>query len=97
MVYAFVTFTWIFFRSHSLGDAWLIVTRILSSPWADPRVPALAMGLVLMVWVYQFMQESRFKAVLQLAPVRVALMVLMVLYLATIPNAEAQPFIYFQF
>ena len=96
-VFAFVTFTWIFFRAHSLGDAWLIVSRIFTTVWADPSFPLLAAGLVAMVWAYQFLIESRFRGVLQVAPVRIALIVLMVVYLAFVPGSDAQPFIYFQF
>ena len=96
-VFAFVTFTWIFFRARDLGDAWLIVTRIFSTPWAGPAFPLLAGGFIALIWAYQFVTESRFKAVLQLAPVRIALIVLMVAYMAFVPGGDAQPFIYFQF
>lgn len=97
MVFAFVTFTWIFFRAHSLGDAWVIVARIFGSAWADPAFPLLAAGLVAMAWAYQFMVESRLKPLLQWAPVRVGLASAMIVYMAIVPGAESQPFIYFQF
>ncbi|MFB3892909.1 MAG: MBOAT family protein [Phycisphaerae bacterium] len=97
LVFAFVTFAWIFFRSQSLSDAWLVVSRIFTTTWADPGLPLLAAGLVAMVWAYQFLIESRLKPVLQAAPVRVALMSAMIVYLAFIPGSQAQQFIYFQF
>jgi len=112
LVFAFVTFTWIFFRAHSLGDAWLIVTRIFSTGWADPRFPLLAAALIAAVWAYQIAFESggltwRFGSgrtwtfrpgrLVRLAPVRVAIVVLMILYLAMVPAPGGQPFIYFQF
>ncbi len=97
MVFSFVTFTWIFFRAHSMGDAWTIVSRIFGSSWAEPALPLLAAGLVAMVWAYQFVIESRFKGLLQLAPVRIGMIVAMVIYMAIVPGSEAKPFIYFQF
>src|SRR5262249_4597785 len=38
-VFTFVSFTWIFFRAQSLSDAWLVITRILTTGWEDPRFP----------------------------------------------------------
>src|SRR5436190_587858 len=38
-VFTFVTFTWIFFRAPTLTDAWLIIRRIFTTAWTDPRVP----------------------------------------------------------
>src|SRR5581483_3151858 len=49
-VFVFVMFTWIFFRAQSLTDAWLIVTRIFTFRWADPRFPLLMLALILAVW-----------------------------------------------
>ena len=100
-VFSFVTFAWIFFRARSLEDAWLVVTRIFQFGWADPRCPAMALGLMLSVWLYQFAYESRIRAILKLAPVRVALVVFMIVYitvhLAVFSGATAKAFIYFQF
>jgi alginate O-acetyltransferase complex protein AlgI len=97
LVFAFVTFTWIFFRARTLDDAWTIVTGIFSPDWGDPGFPLLALGLVLAVWAYQFLYESRARRVLELAPVRVGLAVCMMLYLAIVPGSKVQAFIYFQF
>lgn len=97
LVFAFVTFTWIFFRAKTLDDAWTIVTGIFSPGWGDPGFPLLALGLVLAVWAYQFLYESRARRVLELAPVRVGLAVCMMLYLAIVPGSKVQAFIYFQF
>jgi D-alanyl-lipoteichoic acid acyltransferase DltB (MBOAT superfamily) len=97
LVFAFVTFTWIFFRAKTLDDAWTIVTGIFSPGWGDPGFPLLALGLVLAVWAYQFLYESRARWVLELAPVRVGLAVCMMLYLAIVPGSKVQAFIYFQF
>ncbi|UCC97354.1 MAG: MBOAT family protein [Phycisphaerales bacterium] len=96
-VFAVVTFAWIFFRADSIGDAWTIVTRIFGSGWADPYCPILALALVFAVWLYQFAYESRLRAILEQRPVRVALVVAMILYLAIFAPSSDQGFIYLQF
>lgn len=97
LVFAFVTFAWIFFRAASLDDALLIVTKIFTEGWSDPEFPLLMLSLILSVWAYQFAVESRFRSVLLAAPVRVGLAVGMILYLALFSSGSSQPFIYFQF
>ena len=126
-VFAFVTFAWIFFRAQSVGDAWLIVSRIATpgraivtfvwtlawtflrslsvgdawriatSSWTDSAFPLMALALVLAVWGYQFLYESKARTMLEWAPVRVSLAVVLVVYVATFPAGAAQKFIYFQF
>ncbi|NQT38970.1 MAG: MBOAT family protein [Planctomycetes bacterium] len=95
--FAFVSFAWIFFRADNLSDARLIVTRIFTSGWADPRCPLLMLAMVLSVWAYQFAYQSRFRSVLALSPVRVGLVVLMVFYIAVAGGVSDRPFIYFRF
>src|ERR1051326_8692527 len=99
LVFAFVTFTWIFFRAESLPSAWLIITRIFSGGWMDPRFPALMLALILAVWVYQLLYTSgtRGKWILELAPVRVGLVALMIVYLTIVAQPSTKHFIYFQF
>jgi D-alanyl-lipoteichoic acid acyltransferase DltB (MBOAT superfamily) len=97
LVYGFVTFAWIFFRARSMGDAGVIISRIFSPQWVDPAFPLLAAMLVLMVWLYQYLYESRARWALQLAPVQAGLSVCMILYLATMVGSSDRPFIYFQF
>ncbi len=97
MVFVFVYFTWIFFRAQSLGDAWLIIKRIFSSGLVDPGFPLLALGLVTVIWIYQFVYDSRLKQFLTLRPVRIGLVVAMVLYMLIFPGGGEHPFIYFQF
>jgi hypothetical protein len=96
-VFAFVCFAWIFFRAASVGDAWLIITRIFTTGWADPLVPMLMLGMTLAVWIYQFFYESRGRWIVEWSPVRVGLAALMVVYIAVFAAASSQPFIYFQF
>jgi len=97
LVFAFVTFAWIFFRAESIGDAWLIIKRIFSSGWANPNCPVWALIMVLIVWLYQFAHESRLRWILDLAPVRIGLVVGMILYLAVFAPSSEQGFIYLQF
>jgi D-alanyl-lipoteichoic acid acyltransferase DltB (MBOAT superfamily) len=95
--FGFVCFAWIFFRAESFHDACLIVGRIAGFAWADPACPLLLLAMVAAVWLYQFSYESVARWVLALSPVRVALVVLMLFYLAAFSSSADQAFIYFQF
>jgi D-alanyl-lipoteichoic acid acyltransferase DltB (MBOAT superfamily) len=95
-VFTFVSFTWIFFRAESLGDAWLIVRRIFTAAWADPGLPALMVALVALVCIYQCLYESKLRDLLKTSLVRVSLAVFMVVYLC-LCSSGGGAFIYFQF
>jgi D-alanyl-lipoteichoic acid acyltransferase DltB (MBOAT superfamily) len=95
-VFAFVSFTWIFFRAGSLSDALWIVRRIFTAAWQDPRIPALMVFLVALVWLYQCLYESRLRVLLQTSAVRVGVVVFMVVYLCLCASGGGA-FIYFQF
>jgi alginate O-acetyltransferase complex protein AlgI len=95
-VFLFVSFTWIFFRAESLGDAWLIVRRIFSAVWQNPYIPALMVGLVAVVWAYEFLYESRFRELLKSSFVRVGAAVCILVYLC-LCSSGGGAFIYFQF
>ena len=104
-VFVFVMFTWIFFRAQTdreltgMERSWLIISRIFSTAWTDPRCPLLMIGLVLAVWLYQLLYTSRLQMarVLEWTPVRVGLAVAMIVYLAVIAQPSTKAFIYFQF
>ena len=98
-VFTFVTFTWIFFRAQSLGDAGLIISRIFTTGWADPRFPVVMAILVLAVWAYQLIYTSRLslRRWIDMEPVRVGLAALMITYLAIVAQPSTKQFIYFQF
>ncbi len=96
-VFSFVTFAWIFFRAANLDDAFIIISRIFTTVWSDPQFPLLMLLLILSIWLYQFLHESRFRSYLQLSAVRVTMVVGMILYLMIFSPAGHQPFIYFQF
>jgi D-alanyl-lipoteichoic acid acyltransferase DltB (MBOAT superfamily) len=95
-VFVFVSFTWIFFRADSLSDALLIVGRVFTAAWHDPQIPALMLVLAASVWLYEFLYESRFRPVLRVGWVRVAMAALMVIYLC-LCSSGGGAFIYFQF
>jgi D-alanyl-lipoteichoic acid acyltransferase DltB (MBOAT superfamily) len=95
-VFAFVSFTWIFFRAESLPDALLIIRRIATAAWGVSNVPMLMVALIAAVWVYAFLYESRFRIFLKTGFVRVGLAVAMFLYLCLCASGGGA-FIYFQF
>jgi D-alanyl-lipoteichoic acid acyltransferase DltB (MBOAT superfamily) len=95
-VFLYVCFAWIFFRAESLSDAWLIVRRLFTAAWQDPQIPLLMLALAAVIWLYQFLYESRFREVLQHGFVRVGLAVGMVIYLC-LCSSGGGAFIYFQF
>jgi alginate O-acetyltransferase complex protein AlgI len=96
-VFLYVCFAWIFFRAKTLDDALLIAGRIFSfAAGTNPIVPALMLGLVGAVVVYQLLYESRLRGVLRYSPVRVALAVGMILCLDLFATG-GKAFIYFQF
>ena len=99
LVYIFVTFTWIFFRAQSLADASLVISRIFTTPWSDPRFPLVMATLILAVWAYQFIYTSErpLRSLIEAAPVRVALAAVMIMYLLIVARPSAKQFIYFQF
>ena len=95
--FSFVSFAWIFFRADTFADAWLIVTRIFRFAWIDPACPILMLAMILAVWLYQALFESKARLLLRPAPVRIGLVVLMLLYVALFGASTGQEFIYFQF
>jgi alginate O-acetyltransferase complex protein AlgI len=95
--FTFVTFAWIFFRAASLEDAFIIISRIFNTVWSDPKFPLLMLLLILSIWLYQFLYESRLRVYLQASAVKIAMVVGMILYLIFFASSGNQPFIYFQF
>jgi len=97
LTFLLVSFAWIFFKANSFEDAELIVTRIFTSGWTDPAYPLLMLILIASVWLYQFAYESKLRAVLAAASVRIGIVVLMIVYLALGGFSGASDFIYLQF
>lgn len=94
--FAYVCFAWIFFRAASLADGKMIVGRIFTWAWTAPRIPALMLLLIALVWLYEKVYESSWRSLLRPAPVRVAIAVMMVVYLCFCSGGGGA-FIYFQF
>jgi len=95
--FTFVSFAWIFFRAPTWDSAWLILTRIFSSGLSDPKFPLLFVTLIMAVWLYQFMLESRLRKLLCYGPVRILMVVGMLIYLCLFSGSAGQAFIYNQF
>ena len=97
LTFSLVMLAWVFFRAKSTGDAWLILQRIFTSGWADPAFPLLLAGLVASIWLYQYLYESRLRAWINPAPVRLAMVVGMVVYMTLFITSGDKAFIYFSF
>jgi D-alanyl-lipoteichoic acid acyltransferase DltB (MBOAT superfamily) len=99
LVFTFVTFTWIFFRAQSLDDAVLVISRIFTTGWTDPRFPVVMASLVLAVWLYQLLYTSgsALRRYLDVEPVRLGLTMGMIAYLLIVAQPSTKQFIYFQF
>ncbi len=96
-VFLFVSFCWIFFRAATFADARLIVKRIFAAGFSDPAFPIIMLVLILSVWAYQYIYESRLRALIESRAVRAGLAVLMMIYLAVFATSGNEAFIYFQF
>ncbi len=96
-VFGFVCVAWVYFRSTTVSEAHLILSRIFTTTWELPDFPLLLLSLVLCVWIYEAVSESRLRAIVDSGTVRILLTVSMLLYLATAPGHADVPFIYFQF
>lgn len=100
LVFAFVTFTWIFFRAENLTDAWFIVGQIFSpSLFVVTEIPILPLCFCFGIWLYQYIDESRLQTALQKSWARVTVASLLITYILVflLVRTEDQAFIYFQF
>ena len=99
LVFTFVTFAWVFFRAQTWEASSLFVTRMFTSGWGDPEFPMLLLGMVLSVWGYQLLYSAggSGKRFLDLAPVRIGLVLSMIAWLLLVAQPASRPFIYFQF
>ena len=72
------------------------VRRIVTAGWQAPQIPALMLVLIAVVWIYEFLYESKFRELLKTGRVRVAIAMMMLLYLC-LWSSGGGTFIYFQF
>ncbi len=96
-VFSFVSVGWIFFLSKTWADAWLVLTRIARFAWADPAFPWVFVVMIAAAWLFQMVYESRFRAILSPAPVRIGIVVLLILGIAIFAQSGVHEFIYSQF
>jgi D-alanyl-lipoteichoic acid acyltransferase DltB (MBOAT superfamily) len=99
-VFLFVCLAWVFFRAPSVKEAWILLVRIFTTRWTDPRFPLVALGLISAVWLYQwiFTGGERGRRFLEARPVRIGLAMAMVAYLLLVASQpKSVQFIYFQF
>ena len=83
--------------ARGFADARLIVTRIFTSGWTDPRCPLVALAAIAAVWLYQLAYESRFRRIVALPPVRLGIVLVMLLIMAVMGSSGTRSFIYVQF
>ena len=105
VVFQLVSFSWIFFRANTVGDAFLVVGRIFGGRWGVPfvDVPSLtqaAVGLVVLFAV-EAHQEWRgdIRAAFEARPlvVRWAVMYALIALVVLLGVQSGSQFIYFQF
>ncbi|MHC4477792.1 MAG: MBOAT family O-acyltransferase [Planctomycetota bacterium] len=97
LTFHFVCLTWVFFRASSISDAGLILQRIFTGIGSPTEMPIVIFAMIAVICVYQLVFTSKAQRILQLRPVRVALMLLILIYLAIFATPGHEPFIYFQF
>ncbi|MBT4484657.1 MAG: MBOAT family protein, partial [Candidatus Latescibacteria bacterium] len=97
LIFHFVCITWIFFRAETFGKAATVLKGILSSPWGDPQFAVVAILFIAAIWLYQFIYESKLRRALDLSAVKIALMVLMILYMVFFRTSGYEIFLYFRF
>jgi alginate O-acetyltransferase complex protein AlgI len=97
-VFAFVCFAWIFFRAETVGEAWLIVTRICTLDGTHPTIWPLPLGwLVLAAFAYQLSSlTAPTRKLVTSSPVRIATATCMLILLVFYSSSGGE-FIYFQF
>lgn len=107
ITFNFVSFSWIFFRSRSFADSWVMIQRIFGSfnfsimkHWlAQYQIIAFLIVLgYLMHWTPEAWKGSMQKAIRRSPIIVQSLMLAIIIWLLfQTGSADIQPFIYFQF
>jgi alginate O-acetyltransferase complex protein AlgI len=107
VTFHFVCFAWIFFRSRSFGNAWLILTRITTSFDASLLVHWFneyqVIAYLIFIGFLAHWQPDSWEKYYQSAlrrmpwPVKSLVIAVVIWILYQTKSAELQPFIYFQF
>lgn len=98
-VFAFVSLAWVFFRAQSMSDAWLVISRIFTTGYADPQFPILMGAMIVAVWLYEefYTSATRVKKWIEAPAFNVGIAVMMIWYLMVVAQPASKAFIYFQF
>ena len=99
VVIAFITLTWVFFRSSNFADAFAVLKGIFTWREGDgdfvfPLIPAVLVGVV---WIYQLIWASRFRPILESRAARIAAFAAMAVLFLFLGSGANSQFIYQQF
>ncbi len=105
LIFVVTCFTWVFFRAATVGEAWHIVTTIVTASGNDIHIGdkgifAFSILSLLILFTVDFINEYRPEVDLmnhRLYYVRVATVALLVLYIVSLGVFDGSQFIYFQF
>jgi len=97
LTFHFVCLGWVFFRAEGISEAMLILRRIFAGTGSSSEVPVVMFAIIAVIWMYQLIFSSRAKKILDWQPLRIALMLLILIYLMIFTTVGHEPFIYFQF
>ena len=97
-VFALVGVGWVFFCAPDLTTAFAMLGTMFSGAAGTASIIPWALLIAAStVWAYQLLFDSRWGGVLNYAPVRYALMALIIFLILTIPAEANQKFLYFEF
>ncbi|OHD62602.1 MAG: hypothetical protein A2096_14895 [Spirochaetes bacterium GWF1_41_5] len=97
-IFAFACLTWVYFRGRSVTEANGILARIFRWDTAGRmEIPVVMFIMIGIIWIYELMFNSSSRKILELAPVRIGLALVMLVYIAFFATAAHNQFIYFQF
>lgn len=91
-----VCLAWVFFKATSWDQACLILKRMVTTPWTDPRFPWIVAAIIAVVWTYEYLYESPARRYVEARAVRVTMMIGMALGIAFLAGS-GQAFAYAAF
>lgn len=106
LVFNFICVTWVFFRAETVTKSLLILKRIFTGATSSiettflstfQNVPAVMFLLILAMWVYQLVFNSKSKGLLETRFMRIASIVTTTILILIFATSANQQFIYFQF
>lgn len=106
LVFNFICVTWVFFRAETVTKSLLILKRIFTGATSSiettflstfQNVPAVMFLLILAMWVYQLVFNSKSKGLLETRFMRIASIVTTTILILIFATSANNQFIYFQF